>query len=126
MGLFDRLRGGGETPARTITVNREVRTGQLVQLEGALLDLMDAMKEHRGFVTPGWQARHAAYLESVKAVRELRSTQFDWVQVSDIAFEIRPMIRGPVPEGQEKIGAAQERVMALARALSTPMDSELS
>lgn len=126
MGLLDRFRGGSLPAERTITVDRTLRRGQLMQLEGALLDLMDAMKAHRAFSTPGWQARHAEYLQVVQTIQEVRPTDFDWPAVSDIGYDIRPMLKGAVPDDQQAIARAQERVLALAKAIMEPLPAELS
>lgn len=126
MGFLDKLMGGKLPADRTITVNRDLRRGQLMQLEGALLDMMDAMKSHRAFATPGWQARHAEYLQVVQSIQQVRATDFEWAEVSDIGFAVRPMIRGEVPSDQAAIAAAQQRAVALAKALSEPTPDELS
>lgn len=126
MGLFDKLRGGGLPADRTITVNRELRRGQLMQLEGALLDLMDAMKAHRAFATPGWQARHTEYQTVVLEIQRLRPTDFEWAEVSDIGFDVRPMIKGEPTDDQTAIFAAQTRALTLAKALCEPAPGEVS
>lgn len=126
MGIIDKILGRGDEPVdRTVTPDLKVRSGQLMQLQGALGDLVDAMRAHPAIVSPGWSERVQEYVRAIRTAGEMRSRSFGWDELIDLTFEIRPAVKGTPPAGMEAVVAAQTRVMSLVAALSVPLDSEI-
>ncbi|HET9126766.1 MAG TPA: hypothetical protein VFN73_01680 [Propionibacteriaceae bacterium] len=127
MGLFDRFRKPTVTPTeRVITPNKAVRASQLMQLEGAVLDVLAEMDTLPARLNPRWQAQAQEFSRVVASSRNLRAGDYDWQQLMDVAFEVRPVVKGAaVPEGMEHLVELQERMMAIATALTTPRDDEV-
>ena len=137
MGLFDRFRKAEVTPTeRVIVPNRAVRASQLMQLEGAVLDVLDEMEKLPAWMNPRWQAQAQEFSRVIAASRGLRNTDYDWQQLMDVAFEVRPVIKGGpppagtggamrAPEGMEHLMELQGRMMAIATALTEPRADEV-
>ncbi len=127
MGLFDRLRKPAVTTTeRQIVPNRAVRSSQLMQLESAILDVLDEMEKSSAWLNPRWQAQSAEFSAVVTAARDMRQREYDWQELMDVAFEVRPVIKGgQVPEGMDHLVELQDKMMAIAIALTTPRDDEV-
>ncbi|HEX2858572.1 MAG TPA: hypothetical protein VHO26_14010 [Propionibacteriaceae bacterium] len=127
MGLFDRFRKPAVTlTERVIVPNKAVRASQLMQLEGAVLDVLAEMDRLPARLNPRWQAQEQEFSRVVASSRDLRARDYDWQQLMDVAFEVRPVVKGAsVPEGMEHLAELQERMMAIATALTTPRDDEV-
>ena len=127
MGLFDRFRKPVVTPTeRVIVPNKAIRASQLMQLEGAVLDVLGEMEKLPAWMNPRWQAQAQEFSRVVTASRDLRSRDYDWQQLMDVAFEVRPVIKGAAArEGMEHLVELQDRMMAIATALTTPRDDEI-
>lgn len=126
MGLLDRFRRTQEEPERVIVPNHKVRAAQLMQLEGAILDVMDEMERSPHWRNPGWQAQVQEFYLVLGTIRHLRPREFGWSQLVDLGFEVRPVMRmQQTPEGLEKLAELQSRMMTIARALTQPMPEEI-
>lgn len=125
MGLFDRWRRD-EAPGRVIVPDRRVRSAQLLQLEAAILDVMDEMERSPHWRNPGWQAQVLEFYDVLAQIRALRPREYTWVELGDLAFLVRPVMRAQqVTEEFAALGRAQQRMMALATALTEPMPGEV-
>ncbi|HNV10100.1 MAG TPA: hypothetical protein PKN27_02045 [Propionibacteriaceae bacterium] len=126
MGFLDKILGRTDEPVdRQITPDLKLRPGQLLQLQGALGELVDAMRDHRAISSPGWSERVQEYVRAIQTAGDMRSRAFAWEELVDLTFEIRPAIKGPVPEGMEAIGVAQDKVSRVVEALRVPTDGEI-
>ena len=66
MGFLDKILGRGDEPAdRTVTPDLKIRAGQLMQLQGAMGELVDAMRDHPAISNPGWSERSLEYVLSL-------------------------------------------------------------
>ena len=97
-----------------------------MQLEGAVLDVLAEMDKLPARLNPRWQAQEQEFSRVVSASRDLRAGDYDWQQLMDVAFEVRPVVKGTaVPEGMDHLVELQDRMMAIATALTTPRDDEV-
>lgn len=127
MGLLDRFKRVEEPEAREIVPDRKVRAGQLLQLEGSILDVMDEMERLPYWRNPGWQAQVQEFYQVLTDARQLRPrSDFTWDELVDVAFEVRPVLRmSDPPQGTDKLIQLQERMMTIANALATPLPQEI-
>ena len=127
MGLFDRLRKPAATTAEMLIVpNRAVRSSQLMQLEGAILDVLDEMERLPAWRNPRWQAQAQEFTSVVATVRDMRQRDYDWQELMDVAFEVRPVLKGgETPEGMNHLVELQATMMAVATALTQARDDEV-
>ena len=127
MGLFDRFRKPAVTTTERVLVpNRAVRSGQLLQLESAILDVLDEMERLPAWLNPRWQAQAQEFSHVIDVARDLRARDYDWQELMDLAFEVRPVIKGgSTPEGMEHLVELQSTMMTLATALTTPREDEV-
>jgi len=127
MGLFDRFRKPVVTPTeRVIVPNKAIRDSQLMQLEAAVLDLLGEMETLPAWMNPRWQAQAQEFSRVVSGSRDLRAGQYDWQELMDVAFEVRPVVKGgAAPAGMEHLVELQDRMMAIATALTKPRDDEV-
>lgn len=128
MGLLDKLFGrrsndddGFDVP---ITLDVEQRTLQLAQLEKALDALANAMRETQSTDNPGWRVRVNEYNRLAGDAAELRRSGLTREALLDLAFEVRPLFVGPVPEGFEVLVPLQDAVMARADEIRTVLPGE--
>lgn len=118
MGLLDRLRarGGGSDP--TVVLDLDARRQQLADLEQSL-DALTALIRGRDdlIANPGWRARISEYDLVASEAMQLRQGTPTREAILDLAFEVRPVIKGEVPAGLEQVAAEQGRALAAANAL---------
>ena len=118
MGLLGRLFGrrdddedGEETP---ITLDLELRRGQLQRLERGLDALARAMREVQPTENPGWRERVKEYGRLAGEAMTIRQGVPTRERVLDLVFEVRPVFSGPAPAGLDPLGPLQDEVMAAA------------
>ncbi len=127
MGWFDRLRKPAVTTTELMIVpNRAVRSSQLMQLEGAILDVLDEMERLPAWRNPRWQAQAQEFTSVVATVRDMRQRDYDWQELMDVAFEVRPVLKGgETPDGMDHLVELQSAMMAVATALTQVRDDEV-
>ncbi len=127
MGILDKLlgRGGSSAQPREIGLDRAVRRSQMMQLEGALLDLADAISDSSAARNPGWAAIALEYSRTARGLKVLRAREFSRSEMIDLSFEVRPVFKGDPAEGMEQIGRLQDRAMMIARKINEPLPQEL-
>ena len=111
--------------AGPVTLDVEQRTAQLRRLEGALDQLVAAMRaDDTLLANPGWKERVAEYQRISGEAMRLRSTTFGREELLDLAFEVRPVFTGPIPEGLERIGPLQDEATEAAADLRELLPGE--
>jgi hypothetical protein len=73
---------------------------------------------------PAWRERVNEYNRLAGQAYDLRRDDITRDQLLDLAFEIRPLFTGPIPEGMEKCGPLQAEVMAAAEDLRELLPGE--
>jgi hypothetical protein len=116
---------GREEPADVpIAVDVETRKKQLLRLERALEALADEMRTDHTMNDPAWRERVNEYNRLAGQAYDLRRNDITREQLLDLAFEVRPLFTGPIPEGMEKCGPLQAEVMAAAEDLRELLPGE--
>ncbi|SDT47808.1 hypothetical protein [Microlunatus soli] len=126
MGLLDRLRGrGGGGPDPTIVLDLDARREQLQALEQSLDALARLMREREDLmVNPGWRAKITEYDLVAGEAMQLRRGTPTREAILDLAFEVRPAVKGEVPAGLEQVAAQQEDALAAANRLAELLPGE--
>lgn len=126
MGLLDRLRGRGTGgPDPVIVLDLDARRGQLQELEQALDALARLMRDREDLmVNPGWRAKITEYDLVASEAMQLRRGTPTRDAIVDIAFEVRPAVKGPEQSGMEEIIAAQQHALAIADQLGGLLPGE--
>jgi hypothetical protein len=73
---------------------------------------------------PAWRERVNEYNRLAGQAYDLRRNDITREQLLDLAFEVRPLFTGPIPEGMEKCGPLQAEVMAAAEDLRELLPGE--
>jgi len=107
-----------------IAVDVETRKKQLLRLERALEALADEMRTDHTMNDPAWRERVNEYNRLAGQAYDLRRSDITREQLLDLAFEVRPLFTGPIPEGMEKCGPLQAEVMAAAEDLRELLPGE--
>jgi hypothetical protein len=116
---------GREEPSDVpIAVDVETRKKQLLRLERALEALADEMRADHTMNDPAWRERVNEYNRLAGQAYDLRRNDITRDQLLDLAFEVRPLFTGPIPEGMEKCGPLQAEVMAAAEDLRELLPGE--
>lgn len=125
--LLARFRGGevdDDTPVPERPLNMEVRGPQIGELREALEAMTAAMEADEARMdNPGWRGRARDYSYALGGVRELqRKPTRDGLY--EVLGSVRPLYRGPVPEGYEALAGLNERLVAALKPLQQPIDGE--
>jgi hypothetical protein len=116
---------GREEPEEVpIALDVDTRKKQLLRLERALEALADEMRTDHTMNDPAWRERVNEYNRLAGQAYDLRRDDITREQLLDLAFEIRPLFTGPIPEGMEKCGPLQAEVMASAEDLRELLPGE--
>jgi hypothetical protein len=112
-------------PAGTVHLDVDQRKAQLVELERVLDKLVEVMKANdQRMSNPGWRERMAEYRRLSGESYRLRAGSFTREQILDLAFEIRPVFTGDLPDDVRVIEPLQEQLMAAATALQDVLPGE--
>lgn len=122
--LVARFGGGDEAPVPERALDMEVRGPQLVELRTVLEALVEAMYANTDRMeNPGWRGRARDYSYALGGVRDLLKTPTR-DGLYDVLGSVRPLYRGPVPEGYEELAALNERLVAALAPLREPAPGE--
>ena len=124
MSFLRRWFGREEPEEVPIAVDVETRKKQLLRLERALEALADEMRTDHTMNDPAWRERVNEYNRLAGQAYDLRRSDITREQLLDLAFEVRPLFTGPIPEGMEKCGPLQAEVMAAAEDLRELLPGE--
>lgn len=124
--LLTRMRGASDddSPVVERPLNMDVRAGQLADLRTTLEELVDAMQSQTARMdNPGWRGRARDYSYALGGVRELfgHPTRDG---LYDVLGSVRPLFRGPAPEGYEALAGLNERLLAVLAKLQEPAAGE--
>jgi hypothetical protein len=116
---------GREEPEEVpVALDVDTRKKQLLRLERALEALADEMRTDHTMNDPAWRERVNEYNRLAGQAYDLRRSDITREQLLDLAFEVRPLFTGPIPEGMEKCGPLQAEVMAAAEDLRELLPGE--
>ncbi len=123
--LVSRFRGGNdETPVAERPLNMDVRGPQLTELRVTLEELVAAMQSNTARMdNPGWRGRARDYTYALGGIRELMGAPTR-DGLYDVLGSVRPLYRGPVPEGYEELAALNDRLLAALAPLREPAPGE--
>ena len=111
--LVARFSGGDdESPVADRPLNMEVRAPQLGELRTTLEEICAAMQAQTDRMeNPGWRGRARDYSYALDGVRELlgHPTRDG---LYEVLGSVRPLYRGPVPDGYEALAGLNERLLA--------------
>ena len=124
MSFLRKWLGRGEPEEVPIALDVDTRKKQLLRLERALEALADEMRTDHTMNDPAWRERVNEYNRLAGQAYDLRRDDITREQLLDLAFEIRPLFTGPIPEGMEKCGPLQAEVMASAEDLRELLPGE--
>jgi hypothetical protein len=113
-----------ERPLPERPLNMEVRGPQLAELRDTVEALQHAMESDTARMdNPGWRGRARDYSYALGGVRELlgKPTRDG---LYEVLGSVRPLYRGPVPEGYEALAGLNERLLAALAPLRQPIDGE--
>jgi hypothetical protein len=123
-----RLIGGGDDDLPgPVILNVEARRTQLQELEAALDKLVAVMAENTERMSnPGWRGRVSEYRMLSGEARLLRAREFTREEILDLAFEIRPVFTGEMPDDVRAVEPLQADLMRAAEALQEVLPGERS
>ena len=125
--LLARVRGasdGDDSPVVERPLNMDVRAAQLTELRTTLEELIEAMQAQTARMeNPGWRGRARDYSYALGGVRELlgHPTRDG---LYEVLGSVRPLYRGPVPQGYEALAGLNERLLAVLAKLQEPVTGE--
>ena len=123
--LVARFSGGDdESPVADRPLNMEVRAPQLGELRTTLEEICAAMQAQTDRMeNPGWRGRARDYSYALDGVRELlgHPTRDG---LYEVLGSVRPLYRGPVPDGYEALAGLNERLLAALAKLQEPVAGE--
>jgi hypothetical protein len=125
--LLARVRGasdGDDSPVVERPLNMDVRAAQLTELRTTLKELVEAMQAQTARMdNPGWRGRALDYSYALGGVRELlgHPTRDG---LYEVLGSVRPLYRGPVPQGYEALAGLNERLLAVLAKLQEPVAGE--
>ena len=125
--LLARVRGasdGDDSPVVERPLNMDVRAAQLTELRTTLKELVEAMQAQTARMdNPGWRGRALDYSYALGGVRELlgHPTRDG---LYEVVGSVRPLYRGPVPEGYEALAGLNVRLLAVLAKLQEPAAGE--
>jgi hypothetical protein len=124
--LLTRLRGGSddETPVADRPLNMDVRAAQLSELRTTLEAIVEAMQSETARMdNPGWRGRALDYAYALGGVREVISSPTR-DGLYEVLGSVRPLYRGPAPEGYDALAGLNERLLAALATLREPAAGE--
>jgi hypothetical protein len=107
-----------------IEIDVPARKEQLARLEQALDALAGAMRNLQSVDNPGWRGRVNEYSRLAGEASALRRDTPTREALLDLAFEVRPVFNGEIPEGLEPIAPLQDEVTAAAADLAELLPGE--
>jgi hypothetical protein len=117
--------GKDDLAAPPITLDMDARREQLQALEDVLDKLVEVMKSNEDrMANPGWRERMAEYRRISGEAYTLRRGTFDREKLLDLAFEIRPVFTGELPDDVKPVQPLQEEAMRAAKALQEVLPGE--
>jgi hypothetical protein len=125
--LLARVRGESDdddSPVNERPLNMDVRAGELAELRTTLEEIVEAMQSQTARMdNPGWRGRARDYSYALGGVRELfgHPTRDG---LYEVLGSVRPLYRGPVPEGYEALSGLNERLLAVLTQLQQPAPGE--
>lgn len=131
MGWIHRLlRGavGQDAAAAEPPFDADLRRSQLIALESALLNLVEAMTQPPSPVdNPGWRGKIRDYVWVCGEIRTLLDGTITHDGVYDLILGVQPVFRDEVPDAYAYIEPLQREVLDAVRAMQgRPGSSELS
>lgn len=127
MSFLRRIFGGKDdlAPSGTVHLDVDQRKAQLVELERVLDKLVEVMKANdQRMSNPGWRERMAEYRRLSGESYRLRAGSFTREQILDLAFEIRPVFTGELPDDVRVVEPLQVQLLAAAAALQDVLPGE--
>jgi hypothetical protein len=124
--LLARVRGASDddSPVVERPLNMGVRAAQLTELRTTLKEIVEAMQAQTARMdNPGWRGRARDYSYGLGGVRELldHPTRDG---LYEVLGSVRPLYRGPVPEGYEALADLNERLLTVLAKLQEPAAGE--
>jgi len=116
--------GDDDTPVVERPLNMDVRATQLADLRTTLEEIVEAMQSQTARMdNPGWRGRARDYSYALGGVRELlgHPTRDG---LYEVLGSVRPLYRGPVPDGYEALAGLNERLLAVLAKLQEPVAGE--
>ncbi|WP_020575751.1 hypothetical protein [Actinopolymorpha alba] len=129
MSWLRKVFGGKDdlAPAAPVSLDIEQRRAQLLELERVLDRLVELMKSNEQRMSnPAWRERMAEYRRLSGESYRLRSGGFTREQILDLAFEIRPVFTGELPDDVRAVEPLQAELLTAAEALQGVLPSERS
>jgi len=124
--LLARVRGGDDSdrPVADRPLNLDARVPQLTELRTTLEEMVVAMESQTARMdNPGWRGRARDYSYALGGVRDVIHTPTR-DGLYELLGSVRPLFRGPVPEGYEALAELNERLLAALAALREPVAGE--
>jgi hypothetical protein len=112
-------------PAGPVDLDIDQRKVQLLELERVLDKLVEVMKANdQRMSNPAWRERMAEYRRLSGESYRLRAGSFTREQILDLAFEIRPVFSGELPEDVRVVQPLQAKLLEAAAALQDVLPGE--
>jgi hypothetical protein len=127
VSFLRRIFGGKDdlAPAGPVDLDIDQRKAQLLELERVLDKLVEVMKANdQRMSNPAWRERMAEYRRLSGESYRLRAGSFTREQILDLAFEIRPVFSGELPEDVRVVQPLQAQLLEAAAALQDVLPGE--
>jgi hypothetical protein len=127
VSFLRRFFGGKDdlAPAGPVDLDIDQRKAQLLELERVLDKLVEVMKANdQRMSNPAWRERMAEYRRLSGESYRLRAGSFTREQILDLAFEIRPVFSGELPEDVRVVQPLQAQLLEAAAALQDVLPGE--
>jgi hypothetical protein len=127
VSFLRRIFGGKDdlAPAGPVDLDIDQRKAQLLELERVLDKLVEVMKANdQRMSNPAWRERMAEYRRLSGESYRLRAGSFTREQILDLAFEIRPVFSGDLPEDVRVVQPLQAQLLEAAAALQDVLPGE--
>jgi hypothetical protein len=112
-------------PSAPLDLDVEQRKEQLLRLEDVLDRLVGVMKANETrMANPAWKERMAEYRRLSGESYRLRAGGFTREQLLDLAFEIRPVFGGELPEDVRAVEPLQTELLEAAAAIQGVLPGE--
>jgi hypothetical protein len=112
-------------PSAPLDLDVEQRKEQLLRLEGVLDRLVEVMKNNQTrMANPAWKERMAEYRRLSGESYRLRAGGFTREQLLDLAFEIRPVFGGELPEDVRVVEPLQTQLLEAAAEIQGVLPGE--
>ncbi|GAA5002432.1 hypothetical protein [Actinopolymorpha pittospori] len=127
MSWLRKVFGGKDdlAPSAPLDLDVEQRKEQLLRLEGVLDRLVEVMKDNQTrMANPAWKERMAEYRRLSGESYRLRAGGFTREQLLDLAFEIRPVFGGELPEDVRVVEPLQTQLLEAAAEIQGVLPGE--